>query len=39
LLVSLLGVAVIVERFYKPELDSPHNPRTAGGSVPALMVL
>jgi hypothetical protein len=25
-LLPLLGVAAIVERFYKPELDSLHNP-------------
>jgi hypothetical protein len=29
------GVAVIVERFYKPELDSLHNPRAASCSAKA----
>src|SRR3984957_11906301 len=36
LLLLLLGVAGIVERFYKPELDSPHNPPAASRSANCL---
>jgi hypothetical protein len=35
----ILGVAVLFERFYKPELDAAHNRRLQANQAPALMVL
>jgi hypothetical protein len=35
---TIVGVAVCLERFYKPELDAAHNPRLQAARLKPLMV-